>query len=107
MSHSDSKSTMSTLDITTSAAMLISVFGQPERAEAQVNSYVWRLALADGGQARIYSLQTGEISAATVQSWRVEGNTPAALAQVQQDMEAGTNYYDGALHPELFITRKG
>lgn len=94
------------LDLHTSAAMLISVFGQPERAEAQVNSYRWRVVNADGTQARIYSLQKGEISASKVQAWRVEGDCPAAIDQVQQALQAGENYYEGSLHPELFITRK-
>ena len=94
------------LDLHTSAAMLISVFGQPERAEAQVNSYRWREVNADGSQARIYSLQKGEISASTVQAWRVEGDCAAAIDQVQQALQAGENYYEGSLHPELFITRK-
>jgi len=108
MTHIDSTGRHpAAIDLHTSAAMLISVFGQPERAEAEVNSFQWRLVLDDGAQARIFSQQTGSISAATVQPWRVEGDSPAAIDHVRQAMQAGADYYDGALHPELFITRKG
>lgn len=106
MRHFDeSNDTLSPLDLHTSAAMLISVFGQPEHAAAQVSSYQWRLVHADGSHARIYSLLTGELSAAAVQPWRVDGSSAAALEQVRSAMQAGENYYDGALHPELFIQR--
>lgn len=108
MTHIDgsTKSAAISIELQTSAAMLISVFGQPERAEAQVSSYQWRLAHADGSHARIFSLQNGEISAAAVLPWRVEGDCAAAIEQVQQALQAGENYYEGTLHPELFITRK-
>lgn len=108
MTHIDgsNRAMTNTLDLQTSAALLISVFGQPERAEAQVSSYQWRLRHADGSQARIFSLQTREVSAAAVQAWRVEGDCAAAIDQVQQALQAGENYYEGTLHPELFITRK-
>lgn len=98
-------STLNAIDLHTSAAMLISVFGQPLRAAAQVTSYEWRLTHADGSQARIYSRQSGDVSAAAVQPWRVEADSSAAIAQVQQALQAGENYYEGTLHPELFIRR--
>lgn len=99
-------STAGSIELHTSAALLISVFGQPERADARVSSYQWRLQHADGSQARIFSLQSRDVSAAAVQAWRVEGDCAAAIDQVQQALQAGENYYEGTLHPELFITRK-
>jgi hypothetical protein len=108
MTHIDgsNRAMTNTFDLQTSAAMLISVFGQPERAGAQVSSYEWRLAHPDGSQARIFSQQTLEFSASAVQTWRVEGDCAAAIDQVQQALQAGENYYEGTLHPELFISRK-
>lgn len=109
MSHTDneSKAGAVSIELHTSAAMLISVFGQPERADAEVNSFRWRLTNADGSNAQIFSQQTGAVSAAKVQPWQVEGSSQSAIEQVQEAMQAGENYYDGVLHPELFIKRHG
>jgi hypothetical protein len=94
-------------DLHTSAALLISVFGQPAHAGAEVTSYRWQLAFEDGSQARIFTEQSGAHSAATLLCWRVESDCASALACVQQAMQAGADYYEGTLHPELFIRRNG
>lgn len=93
------------LELQTSAALLVSVFGQPVHAGAEVSSYRWQLQFDQGGQARIFTQHTGQSSAAALLSWRVEADSAAALARVEQAMQAGADYYEGALHPELFIRR--
>jgi hypothetical protein len=92
-------------ELQTSAALLISVFGQPIHAGADVVSYRWQLSFEDGAQARIFTQQGGHPSAATLLIWRVEADSAAALARVEQSMQAGADYYEGTLHPELFIRR--
>jgi len=100
-----SSSAPCTCELQTSAALLISVFGQPAHASAEVTSYRWQLGFEDGSQARIFTEQGGHPSAATLIAWRVEADSAAALARVEQAMQAGADYYEGTLHPELFIRR--
>ncbi len=95
----------SSCELQTSAALLVSVFGQPAHAGAEVTRYRWLLDFEDGSQARIFNQQSGNPSAATLLAWRVEADSSAALARVEQAMEAGADYYEGTLHPELFIRR--
>lgn len=92
-------------ELHTSAALLISVFGQPAHAGAEVTSYRWQLAFEEGGQARLFTQSGGNPSAATLLTWCVEADSPAALARVEQALQAGADYYEGTLHPELFIRR--
>jgi hypothetical protein len=94
-----------TCDLQTSAALLISVFGQPAHAGAEVTSYRWQLTFDEGAQARIFTQSGGNPTAATLLSWRVEADSAAALASVEQALQAGADYYEGTLHPELFIRR--
>ncbi len=94
-----------TCELHTSAALLISVFGQPAHAGAEVTSYRWQLNFEEDGQARLFTQSGGHPTAATLLTWRVEADCAAALARVEQALQAGENYYEGPLHPELFIRR--
>ncbi len=100
-----SSSAPCTSELHTSAALLISVFGQPAHAGAEVTSYRWQLNFEEDGQARLFTQSGGNPTAATLLTWRVEADCAAALARVEQALQAGENYYEGTLHPELFIRR--
>tara|TARA_R100001377_G_scaffold59351_1_gene35810 strand:- start:597 stop:893 length:297 start_codon:yes stop_codon:yes gene_type:complete len=91
-------------EIHTSVAMLISVFGDPARADHEANSYEWHIELADGSKVHLRNLSTGG-SAARVQPWELSSDTEAGIAQINAKLEEGENYYEGGLHPELFIKR--
>lgn len=93
-------------EVSTTLAMLISVFGPPFRADAEADMFEWRLDLAGGGRARIVN-QPGEGGKTTrLQNWGISADSQESLEQLQTALTSGENYYDGALHPELFIQRK-
>lgn len=91
-------------EIQTSVAMLISVFGNPTRADSDANRYEWQLEFNDGSKAILSNVSVGG-SSARVQTWQLSSDNDAGVAQVKAKLEEGENYYDGALHPELFIKR--
>ena len=91
-------------EIQTSVAMLISVFGNPTRADSDANRYEWHLEFADGSKASLSNVSVGG-SSARVQTWELSSESDAGIAQVTEKLQEGENYYDGALHPELFIDR--
>ena len=91
-------------EIQTSVAMLISVFGTPTRADSEANRYEWHLEFADGSKAVLSNVSVGG-SSARVQAWELSGDSETAIAQVSEKLQEGESYYDGALHPELFIDR--
>lgn len=91
-------------EIQTSVALLISVFGEPFQADSEANSYEWRIDCADGSSAVLRNVSTGG-SSARVQAWELSSDSEAGIAHVNAKLEEGENYYDGALHPELFIKR--
>lgn len=91
-------------EINTSVAMLISVFGEPTRVNSEANNYEWHIDFADGSKAFIRNVGNSG-SSARVQAWDVNSDSSSGIAQVNAKLEEGENYYDGALHPELFIKR--
>lgn len=91
-------------EIQTSVAMLISVFGDPLRADSEANNYEWRIDCADGSVAILRNTSTGG-SAARVQAWELSCTSEAGIAQICAKLAEGENYYEGTLHPELFIKR--
>tara|TARA_R110001592_G_scaffold18013_4_gene75366 strand:+ start:634 stop:930 length:297 start_codon:yes stop_codon:yes gene_type:complete len=91
-------------EIQTSLAMLVSVFGNPTHADSEANRYEWHLEFADGTRAILSNASTGG-SSARVQAWELSSDSETAIAQVTEKLQEGENYYDGALHPELFIDR--
>lgn len=92
------------MEINTSVAMLVSVFGNPIHADAEANNYEWYVEFPDGSSAILKNLSKGG-SAGRVQAWEVSCSSEAAAEQVTAKLEEGENYYDGGLHPELFIKR--
>lgn len=91
-------------EIHTSVAMLISVFGDPIHADRETNSYEWQIDFADSSKAVLRNVSKGG-SAARVQAWEVSSDSESGIAQVSAKLQEGENYYDGALHPELFTKR--
>lgn len=91
-------------EIHTSLAMLISVFGDPTRADNETSSYEWQIEFADGNKATLRNLSTGT-STGRLQTWELSSESDAGIAQVNAKLAEGENYYDGALHPELFSNR--
>lgn len=91
-------------EINTSVAMLVSVFGNPIHADAEANNYEWRVEFSDGSSAILRNASKGG-SAGRVQTWEVSCTSESAAEQVNAKLEEGENYYDGGLHPELFIKR--
>lgn len=92
-------------EIHTSAAMLTSVFGNPARADSEANSYEWHIDFADGSKAILRNISAGG-SSARVQAWELSSDTEEGIAQVNAKLAEGENYYEGGLHPELFIQRR-
>ena len=93
-------------EVSTTVAMLISVFGTPFKADADANIFEWRLDLEGGGKARIVNQPGDGGKTARLQNWRITADSPESLEQIQTALTSGENYYDGALHPELFVHRK-
>lgn len=91
-------------EIHTSVAMLISVFGEPTSADSETNNYEWQIDFADGSTAVVRNADTGG-STARVQAWELHSASAAGIAQFNAKLEEGENYYEGALHPELFVKR--
>jgi len=92
-------------EVSTTLAMLISVFGAPIRAEAEGNIYEWRLELEGGNRGRIINLAEDADKTAKLQRWRIIADSKESLELIQTALSSGENYYDGVLHPELFIQR--
>ena len=93
-------------EVSTTLAMLISVFGTPFKADADANIFEWRLNLESGGRARIVNQPGDGGKTARLQRWGITADSKEALEQVEAALAGGENYYDGMLHPELFIQRK-
>lgn len=91
-------------EIHTSLAMLISVFGDPTHADNETNSCEWQIEFADGDKATLRNLSTGG-SSGRIQTWELSSESEAGITQVNAKLAEGENYYDGALHPELFSNR--
>jgi hypothetical protein len=93
-------------EVSTTVAMLISVFGAPFRGDSEANIFEWRLELQGGGSARIVNQQGNGGKSARLQRWDITADSKEALEQIQSALSSGENYYDGGLHPELFIQRR-
>lgn len=93
-------------EVSTTLAMLISVFGTPFKADADANTFEWRLDLEGGGRARIVNQPGDGGKTARLQRWSITADSKKSLEQIETALTGGENYYDGALHPELFIQRK-
>ncbi|MEK7258207.1 MAG: hypothetical protein AAB211_00230 [Pseudomonadota bacterium] len=93
-------------EVSTTLAMLVSVFGPPFRADADANIFEWQLELERGGRARIVNQPGDGGKTARLQNWSITADSLESLEQIQSSLTGGENYYDGALHPELFIQRK-
>ncbi|MDO8272851.1 MAG: hypothetical protein Q7U82_13200 [Gammaproteobacteria bacterium] len=93
-------------EVSTTLAMLISVFGTPFRADAEANIYEWRLELEGDGRVSIVNLPGNADKTAKLQRWSITADSKESLEQIQTALSSGENYYDGALHPELFIQRE-
>jgi len=91
-------------EIRTSAAMLVSVFGDPIHADNEANNFEWQIDFPDGSNAILRNTSKGG-SSGRVQAWKVSSDSETGIAQVNAKMAEGENYYEGALHPELFINR--
>lgn len=91
-------------EISTSVAMLVSVFGNPIHADSEANVYEWIVEFSDGNKAVLKNLSKGG-SASRIQDWEVASDSQSAIDKVNAKLEEGENYYEGGLHPELFITR--
>lgn len=81
-------------EVSTTVAMLISVFGAPFRGDSEANIFEWRLELEGGGKS------------ARLQRWDITADSKETLEQIQSALSSGENYYEGGLHPELFIQRR-
>jgi hypothetical protein len=93
-------------EITSSAALLISVFGQPLHAEAELESMEWLLELEGGGKAVIRNKEVVHTSNSRIQTWTVSADSAATLKRVTEKLIEADNYYEGSLHPELFVKRE-
>ncbi len=92
-------------EVSTTVPMLVSVFGPPYRADVETNTFEWRIVLDADRQASITNQATGS-KGPKLQTWTVTANHAEALQAVQSALSTGENYYDGTLHPELFVLRK-
>ncbi|MDX1491935.1 MAG: hypothetical protein R3332_11665 [Pseudohongiellaceae bacterium] len=92
-------------EITTTVAMLVSVFGEPLHADSEANMYEWSIEFPDGAKALIRNLDKQD-SAGRVQRWEIISDSDSAIEQCNEKLDEGKNYYEGTLHPELFIKRK-
>lgn len=94
-----------TTEIHASVAMLASLFGDPAHADSDANRYEWHVRFEDGGSVVLRN--TGSVaSAGRMQSWEVAADSPSALTELENRLHEGENYYEGVLHPELFIHRE-
>lgn len=93
-------------EVSTTLAMLVSVFGPPLRADAEADTFEWQLELEGGGRAHIINQPGDGGKTARLQNWIIAADSLDSLEQIQSSLASGENYYDGALHPELFIPRK-
>lgn len=93
-------------EINSSAAMLISVFGQPLHAEAELESMEWLLEFEGGGKAVIRNKEMARTSNSRIQTWTANADSAATLAKITEKLIEADNYYEGSLHPELFVKRE-
>ncbi|MDT8429420.1 MAG: hypothetical protein RQ757_11700 [Pseudomonadales bacterium] len=93
-------------EINSTAAMLISVFGPPWHAEAEVASMEWFLEFEDGSHAVIRNQDAIHSSHGRIQTWIASADSVAALEKIKAKLQEGDNYYEGSLHPELFVKRE-
>jgi hypothetical protein len=93
-------------EISSSAAMLISVFGQPLHAEAELESMEWLLEFEGGGKAVIRNKELAHTTNSRIQTWTVSADSTATLKRVTGKLIEADNYYEGSLHPELFVKRE-
>lgn len=91
-------------EISTSVAMLVSVFGNPLHADSEANVYEWNIELSDNSKAIVKNITKGG-SASRIQEWEVISSSQSGIDQINAKLEEGENYYEGGLHPELFIKR--
>ncbi len=91
-------------EISTTVAMLVSLFGNPYHADPEANAYEWRIELDDGSLAIVRNLNKGG-SAGRIQDWSIACESEQSINKLKAKLEEGENYYEGSLHPELFITR--
>jgi len=93
-------------EISSSAAMLISVFGQPIHAEAELETMEWLLEFEDGGKAVIRNKEVVHTSNSRIQTWVASADSAATLEKITEKLIEADNYYEGSLHPELFVKRE-
>ncbi|GEM_PF-526991 len=109
MSESDSDFNFSEdanrCEISSSAAMLISVFGQPRHVEVERESIEWLLEFEGGGKAVIRNKEVVHSSHSRVQTWTASADSAATLKRITEKLIEADNYYEGSLHPELFVKR--
>lgn len=91
-------------EISTTVAMLVSLFGNPHQADPEANAYEWRIVIGDNPLVIVRNLKQGG-SAGRIQDWSLDSESADAINQLKEKLEEGENYYEGSLHPELFITR--
>ena len=91
-------------EINTTLAMLVSVFGNPTVADSDAKLYEWKLEFADGSKADLNNSRNAG-STGRILTWEVNSDSESGIPQVLARLEEGENYYDGTLHPELFINR--
>lgn len=94
-----------TAQINASVAMLASLFGNPNHADADINHYEWLIRFDDASQVILRNVSQA-VSAGRMQTWEVSSDSETAIAQLKDKLEQGENYYEGSLHPELFIHRE-
>ncbi len=93
-----------TREISASVALLASIFGDPAEADAQANRYVWHLRFDGGHELTLRNLGTPS-SAGRLQTWQASSATEDAFALLEARLEEADQYYEGPLHPELFLSR--
>lgn len=93
-------------EISSTVAMLISVFGSPYHAEAEVASMEWFLEFEDGSRAVIRNKNAIHSSNSRIQTWTATADSAATLEKIKAKLLEGDNYYEGSLHPELFVKRE-
>lgn len=94
-----------TTEIHASVAMLASLFGDPTHADTEANRYEWHVRFGEEGGVVLRNTGSAA-SAGRMQSWEVTADSPTALTALESRLHEGENYYEGVLHPELFIQRE-
>lgn len=105
-SNSDFTEDANRFEINSSAAMLISVFGQPHHADVETESMEWFLEFDDGGKGVIRNKEVVHTSNSRIQTWTASADSAATLDKIKAKFIEADNYYEGSLHPELFVKRE-